>query len=105
MRQAVLNLEESMIRQVANAAMGRDDVLKFWFGESDEVTPAFIRQAVRLAHDDALLQRLGAAARETALAQQWDAVVAQVETLLKRAMHRAPVMSTLDMRYAGPTIG
>ena len=45
MRQAVLNLEESMIRQVANAGMGRDDVLKFWFGESDEVTPAFIRQA------------------------------------------------------------
>ena len=44
MRQAVLNLEESMIRQVANAGMGRDDVLKFWFGESDEVTPAFIRQ-------------------------------------------------------------
>ena len=34
-----------MIRQVANAAMGRDDVLKFWFGESDEVTPAFIRDA------------------------------------------------------------
>jgi len=45
MRQAVLNLEESMIRQVANAGMGRDDVLKFWFGESDEVTPDFIRQA------------------------------------------------------------
>ncbi|MDB5890534.1 MAG: pyridoxal phosphate-dependent aminotransferase [Polaromonas sp.] len=45
MRQAVLNLEESMIRQVANAGMGRPDVLKFWFGESDEVTPAFIREA------------------------------------------------------------
>ncbi|TAG36274.1 MAG: pyridoxal phosphate-dependent aminotransferase [Polaromonas sp.] len=45
MRQAVLNLEESMIRQVANAGMGRGDVLKFWFGESDEVTPAFIRDA------------------------------------------------------------
>jgi aspartate/methionine/tyrosine aminotransferase len=45
MRQAVLNLEESMIRQVANAGMGRNDVLKFWFGESDEVTPAFIRDA------------------------------------------------------------
>ena len=43
MRQAVLDLEESMIRQVGNAAMGRADVLKFWFGESDEVTPAFIR--------------------------------------------------------------
>ncbi|MEO6016123.1 MAG: pyridoxal phosphate-dependent aminotransferase [Polaromonas sp.] len=45
MRQAVLNLEESMIRQVANAGMGRSDVLKFWFGESDEVTPAFVRDA------------------------------------------------------------
>jgi len=45
MRQAVLGLEESMIRQVANAGMGRDDVLKFWFGESDEVTPGFIRDA------------------------------------------------------------
>ncbi|MHB1248156.1 MAG: pyridoxal phosphate-dependent aminotransferase [Polaromonas sp.] len=45
MRRAVLNLEESMIRQVANAGMGRSDVLKFWFGESDEVTPAFIRDA------------------------------------------------------------
>ena len=45
MRLAVLNLEESMIRQVANAGLGRDDVLKFWFGESDEVTPSFIREA------------------------------------------------------------
>ncbi|MCY1165466.1 MAG: pyridoxal phosphate-dependent aminotransferase [Pseudomonadota bacterium] len=45
MRQAILNLEESMIRQVANAGMGRADVLRFWFGESDEVTPAFIRDA------------------------------------------------------------
>ena len=45
MRQAVLNLEESRIREVANAGMGRDDVLAFWFGESDEVTPDFIRQA------------------------------------------------------------
>jgi hypothetical protein len=26
---------ESMIRQVANAGIGRSDVLKFWFGESD----------------------------------------------------------------------
>jgi aspartate/methionine/tyrosine aminotransferase len=45
MRAAVIQLEESMIRQVANAGMGRSDVLKFWFGESDEVTPAFIRDA------------------------------------------------------------
>jgi len=49
LRQAVLNLEESMIRQVANAGMGRGDVLKFWFGESDEVTPRFIRDAAALS--------------------------------------------------------
>ncbi|RYX93246.1 MAG: pyridoxal phosphate-dependent aminotransferase [Comamonadaceae bacterium] len=45
MRKAIENLEESKIREVANAGMGRDDVLAFWFGESDEVTPDFIRQA------------------------------------------------------------
>ncbi len=45
MRQAVLNLEESRIREVANAGMGRADVLPFWFGESDEATPEAIRQA------------------------------------------------------------
>ncbi|WP_028600795.1 pyridoxal phosphate-dependent aminotransferase [Ottowia thiooxydans] len=45
MRQAILKLEESRIREVANAGMGREDVLPFWFGESDEVTPEAIRQA------------------------------------------------------------
>jgi aspartate/methionine/tyrosine aminotransferase len=45
MRQAIQNLEESRIREVANAGMGRSDVLAFWFGESDEVTPQFIRDA------------------------------------------------------------
>ena len=45
MREAIHNLEESKIREVANAGMGRSDVLAFWFGESDEVTPQFIRDA------------------------------------------------------------
>jgi aspartate/methionine/tyrosine aminotransferase len=45
MRQIIQHLEESKIREVANAGMGRADVLAFWFGESDEVTPQFIRQA------------------------------------------------------------
>jgi aspartate/methionine/tyrosine aminotransferase len=44
MRTVIQNLEESKIREVANAGMGRNDVLAFWFGESDEVTPDFIRQ-------------------------------------------------------------
>lgn len=45
MRQAIQNLEESKIREVANAGLGRSDVLAFWFGESDEATPEFIREA------------------------------------------------------------
>jgi aspartate/methionine/tyrosine aminotransferase len=45
MREIIQSLEESKIREVANAGMGREGVLPFWFGESDEVTPAFIREA------------------------------------------------------------
>jgi len=39
MRETVLAMQASRIREVANAALGRPDVLAFWFGESDEVTP------------------------------------------------------------------
>ena len=45
MRDVVAGLQASRIREVANEGMGREDVLKFWFGESDEVTPEPIRQA------------------------------------------------------------
>lgn len=45
MRSAIANLEASKIREVANAGMGRSDVLAFWFGESDDVTPEPVRQA------------------------------------------------------------
>ena len=45
MRQVIDQLPGSKIREVANAGLGRDDVLPFWFGESDEPTPAFIRDA------------------------------------------------------------
>lgn len=45
MRTIIEDLQESKIREVANAGIGRTDVLPFWFGESDEVTPEFIRQA------------------------------------------------------------
>lgn len=44
-RATVAGLRSSKIRQVANVGMGRSDVLPFWFGESDETTPEFIRQA------------------------------------------------------------
>lgn len=45
MRELIQKLPASKIREVANAGIGRDDVLAFWFGESDEVTPAFVREA------------------------------------------------------------
>jgi aspartate/methionine/tyrosine aminotransferase len=45
MRDAIANLASSKIREVANSAIGREDVLAFWFGESDEVTPEPIREA------------------------------------------------------------
>jgi aspartate/methionine/tyrosine aminotransferase len=44
-RPAVQSLRGSKIREVANAGFGDPDVLPFWFGEPDEVTPAFIREA------------------------------------------------------------
>jgi aspartate/methionine/tyrosine aminotransferase len=45
MRHAIQNLPASRIREVANAGIGRDDVLAFWFGESDEVTSEAVRAA------------------------------------------------------------
>ncbi|RPI44245.1 MAG: pyridoxal phosphate-dependent aminotransferase [Betaproteobacteria bacterium] len=44
-RDAVLHLRGSKIREVANASLGKSDVLAFWFGEPDELTPEFIRRA------------------------------------------------------------
>jgi aspartate/methionine/tyrosine aminotransferase len=52
MRDVIARLPASKIREVANSAMGRDDVLAFWFGESDEVTPEAVRlAAAKSLHD------------------------------------------------------
>lgn len=45
MRDAIRALPGSLIREVANAGLGRDDVLAFWFGESDEPTPQAVCDA------------------------------------------------------------
>ena len=50
-RAAIRQLPVSKIREVANAGMGLHDVLAFWFGEPDLVTPAFIREAAKAALD------------------------------------------------------
>ncbi len=44
-RGTVRSLVASQIREVANAGMGDPDILAFWFGEPDEVTPSYIRDA------------------------------------------------------------
>ncbi|BDI04587.1 aminotransferase [Sphaerotilus microaerophilus] len=44
-RHVIADLDASRIREVANAGLGRSDVLAFWFGESDEPTPAPVCQA------------------------------------------------------------
>ena len=41
----IAQLQSSKIRDVANAGLGRSDVLAFWFGESDQVTPDVVRQS------------------------------------------------------------
>jgi aspartate/methionine/tyrosine aminotransferase len=44
-RHAVRSLVASQIREVANVGMGDAGILAFWFGEPDQVTPAYIRDA------------------------------------------------------------
>ncbi|CAG2159633.1 pyridoxal phosphate-dependent aminotransferase [Cupriavidus numazuensis] len=48
-RDTVRHLRASRIREVANAGIGLPDVLPFWFGESDQVTPDFVRDAAARA--------------------------------------------------------
>ena len=50
-RDALAQIEESKIREVANAGMGMADLLAFWFGEPDQITPDFIREAAKRALD------------------------------------------------------
>jgi aspartate/methionine/tyrosine aminotransferase len=50
-RSSIEALPASRIREVANAGLARGDVLKFWFGEGDHVTPEFIRAAAKAALD------------------------------------------------------
>ena len=72
MRSIIQSLEESKIREVANAGLGREGVLPFWFGESDEVTPEFIRQAAidsLQAGDTFYSHNLGLPALREAVAQ------------------------------------
>ena len=51
-RPTVQALQPSLIRKLANTAMGQTDVIPLWFGEPDKPTPAFIRAAAKDAIDE-----------------------------------------------------
>lgn len=51
-RRAILELPRSGIGEVSRLALGDPSVIPLWFGESDVVTPAFIREAAKKALDD-----------------------------------------------------
>ncbi len=51
-RPNILGLERNGIGDVAFLGLGRTDIIPLWFGESDVVTPDFIREAAKRALDD-----------------------------------------------------
>ena len=51
-RPSIRNLAANGIAQVAAQGLGDPDIVPLWFGESDVVTPAFIRDAAKQALDD-----------------------------------------------------
>jgi aspartate/methionine/tyrosine aminotransferase len=51
-RPAIERLEPNGIGLVAMMALGDPDLIPLWFGESDLVTPGFIRDAAKKALDD-----------------------------------------------------
>lgn len=70
-RRAVAALVTSKIREIANAGLDAGDVLAFWFGEPDEVTPKFIREAAAdalAAGETFYTHNLGVAALREAIA-------------------------------------
>jgi aspartate/methionine/tyrosine aminotransferase len=74
-RDSVRAIAASRIREVANAAMGTDDLLAFWFGEPDRPTPRFIVEAAHAALDAGetfYLPNLGLPALRQALAGYLD---------------------------------
>ncbi len=44
-RPAIAGLRDSLIRKVANEGIGLADVIPLWFGEGDDPTPNFVKQA------------------------------------------------------------
>ncbi len=91
-RKAVRELAPSLIREVANEGMSDPRVLAFWFGEPDEVTPQFIRDAgaASLARGETFYtQNLGIPPLREAIASYVG------------ALHRATSPSTIAVTASG----
>lgn len=52
LRPEILGLRPNGIGEVSREGLGKPDIIPLWFGESDIVTPAFIRDAAKQALDD-----------------------------------------------------
>lgn len=51
MRPVVAGMRDSLIRRISVEGAGIDDVIPLWFGEGDDATPVFIREAAKRALD------------------------------------------------------
>lgn len=51
-RATVNDLQPSLIRKLANTALGKKEIIPLWFGEPDLPTPQFIRDAAKDAIDE-----------------------------------------------------
>ena len=81
-RPAVAELDNSLIREVSEANMGRDGLIALWFGEPDTATPGFIKNAVTTAlSDDHVFY-----AQNRGIPQLCDAISTYVG-----ALHRRPI--------------
>lgn len=63
-------------------------------------TSTFVRRAKDLADQRPLLQRMGASAREKAVALSWDRVIEHVESVLVSAIHVGPAMRRAELVQA-----
>ena len=51
-RRSILDLDRNGIAAVSQRGLGQRDIIPLWFGESDVVTPEFIRAGAKKALDD-----------------------------------------------------
>ena len=108
-REAVLRLRGSKIREVANASLGKSDVLAFWFGEPDELTPEFIRRAGIAsleAGETFYTHNYGLAELRTALAAYLSRLhrpIAVEEIIVTSSGMSALMLATQALRFPGRT--